>query len=196
MPVDFPNAPQVNDVFNTGLQSWKWTGSTWDLVATPGPTGPTGPTGAASTVTGPTGAQGIQGATGPTGTQGIQGPTGATGAQGIQGVTGPTGPSGQWDTEQVINAQTDSYSLVTSDAGKLVTLNKSTAVNLTVDSSLGLSAGQRIDIAQLGTGQVTVVASSTTVNGTPGLKLRARYSVAMIICLSSNNYLVVGDLSA
>jgi hypothetical protein len=43
---------------------------------------------------------------------------------------------------------------------------------------------------------VTFSASSTTVNGTPGLKLRARYSAATLICLASNTYLLVGDLSA
>lgn len=97
---------------------------------------------------------------------------------------------------QEINAQTDSYTLLNADAGKLVTVNKSTAVNVTVDSSLGLSAGQKIDIAQLGAGQITIVASGTTVNGTPTLKLRTQYSACTIICLSTNNYLVIGDMAS
>lgn len=97
---------------------------------------------------------------------------------------------------QNINAQTDSYTLLTADTGKLVTVNKATAVNVTVDGSLGLSAGQKIDIAQLGAGQITIVASGTTVNGTPTLKLRTQYSACTIICLSSNNYLVIGDMAS
>lgn len=58
--IDFPNTPEVNDVFTSGDQSWIWTGVTWNLVISPvvGPTGPQGPTGAASSVTGPTGATG------------------------------------------------------------------------------------------------------------------------------------------
>jgi hypothetical protein len=60
-----------------------------------------------------------------------------------------------------------------------------------------LSAGNRIDFSWVGAAtSVTFAASSTTVNGTPGLKLRARYSAASLVCISSNNYILVGDLSA
>lgn len=130
------------------------------------------------------------------GTVGATGPTGPSGPAGATGPTGPTGPAGQWDTAQVINAQTDNYTLVTSDAGKFVTLSKLTAVTLTVDGSLNLTAGQRIDIAQLGAGQVTVTPSGATVYATPGLLLRTQYSTATLICLSTDTYLLVGDLSA
>jgi hypothetical protein len=68
-------------------------------------------------------------------------------------------------------------------------------LNITVGTSLALSVGQRIDIAQLGAGQVTVVASGTTVNATPTLKLRTQYSAATLICTASNTYLLVGDLA-
>jgi hypothetical protein len=78
----------------------------------------------------------------------------------------------------------------------MVTLNSGSALTLTVNSSLGLTAGQSIDILQLGAGQVTISASGTTVNGTPGLKLRAQYSGATVYCVGSNSYVVIGDLSA
>ena len=98
---------------------------------------------------------------------------------------------------QTISAKTDSYTLVAGDAGALVTLDKSSAVNLTVDGDTNLAVGQRVDFAQLGTGQVTVVqGSGATVNGTPGLKLRARYSAASVVCIAADTYLLVGDLSA
>lgn len=32
MPLDFPNAPNVNDTFTSNGRSWKWNGATWDLV--------------------------------------------------------------------------------------------------------------------------------------------------------------------
>lgn len=121
---------------------------------------------------------------------GPEGPAGPTGA------TGPAGPAGDWSDPQTLNAKTAAYTLVSSDAGKVVTVDVSSAVDVTVNTSTGLSAGQRIDLIQLGTGQVTVVASSVTINGTPGLKLRARYSAATLICLSSNTYVLVGDLAA
>ena len=113
-------------------------------------------------------------------------------------VTGQiTGAQGQWDTAQTINAQTGTtYTLVAGDVGKLVTLSNAAAVTLTVPSGLGLAAGQRIDLAQLGAGQVTVTASGTTINSTPGVKLRAQYSAASLICTATNTFLLVGDLSA
>ena len=113
-------------------------------------------------------------------------------------VTGQvTGAQGQWDTAQTVNAQTGTtYSVLAADVGKLVTLSNASAVTLTVPSGLGWAAGQRVDIAQLGAGQVTVAASGTTIYSTPGLKLRAQYSAASLICLATNTYLLVGDLSA
>lgn len=112
-------------------------------------------------------------------------------------VPGPTGPSGQWDTAQTINPQTGTtYTLVNGDAGKLVTLTNSSAITVTVDTSTALTAGQRIDLAQLGSGQVTISASGVTINGTPGLKTRTQYSVATLICTATDTYLLVGDTAA
>jgi hypothetical protein len=44
--IDFPNSPQVNDVFTVGERTWKWTGTAWDVVVTTQVVGPTGPQGA------------------------------------------------------------------------------------------------------------------------------------------------------
>lgn len=107
----------------------------------------------------------------------------------------PAGPTGAFSNSQTIDAKTANYTLANSDAGKVITMDSSSALTLTVNSSLGLSVGQRIDIIQLGTGQVTVSASSTTVNATPGLKLRARYSGASLLCTASNTYILAGDLT-
>ena len=78
----------------------------------------------------------------------------------------------------------------------MITMSSGSALTLTVNSSLGLSAGQSIDTLQLGAGQVTISASGVTLNGTPGLKLRAQYSAATIYCVGANSYVVIGDLSA
>lgn len=103
----------------------------------------------------------------------------------------------QASTAQAINAQTDNYTLVSADVGKLVTITKASAVTVTVATTLGLSAGQRIDIASLGAGLTTVAAGAgVTVNGTPGLVLRAQFSAASLICTAADTYLLVGDLSA
>lgn len=56
MPIDFPNSPTVGQTFTSGVRSWTWTGTVWDLT-TYGAQGPTGPQG----VTGPQGNQGPAG---------------------------------------------------------------------------------------------------------------------------------------
>ena len=78
----------------------------------------------------------------------------------------------------------------------MVTLNNAAAVTVTVGTSLTLTAGQSLDLLSLGAGQVTIAAGGATLNGTPGLKLRTQYSSASLFCISSNSYVLIGDLSA
>jgi hypothetical protein len=222
--IDFPDTPSVNDEFTAGNSTWKWNGDYWALlrVAPEGPTGPTGPqgglgpTGAAGPEggpTGPTGPQGVDGPTGATGPQGVTGPqstvTGPQGPVGPQGatgaassVTGPTGPQGptgptvDWTTAQTINAQTGtSYTLVNTDIGAVVTLSNAANVTVTVNTSLSISPGQKIDLLRLGVGQVSLVASGVTIDSAQGgLRLRERYSSASLLCLSSGSFVLLGDL--
>jgi hypothetical protein len=78
----------------------------------------------------------------------------------------------------------------------MATLSNASAITVTVNGTTALSAGQAIDLLQIGAGQVTVVASGVTVNATPGLKFRARYSAATLFCVGSNDYVLIGDLSS
>ena len=145
-------------------------------------------------------ANGIKGPTGPAGADGAEGMPGEPGADGATGPTGPTGatgPAGSWATTQVVNTQTGTtYTLLAADLGKMVTLNNASAVTVTVGTSLGFSAGQSIDLMSLGAGIVTIAAGGATLNGTPGLKLRARYSGATLYCVGTNSFVLLGDLSA
>jgi hypothetical protein len=88
MALDFPDAPEIGDLYNFNGQTYAWTGAFWRLVRTSavGPTGPTGPAGLDSTAIGETGPMGP---TGPTGAQGE--PSTVTGPTGAIGPTGPTG---------------------------------------------------------------------------------------------------------
>ena len=56
--------------------------------------------------------------------------------------------------------------------------------------------GQRIDFVQTGSGNTVFSPTSSNTNATPGYKLRAPYSAATLICLGSNRYALVGDLTA
>ena len=94
-----------------------------------------------------------------------------------------------------INAQTGTtYTPVLADAAKLVTLNNAGAITLTVPAAV-FSAGQIINIQQIGAGQVTIQGDGTsTVTGT-GTKLRTQYSAASIVCTGTNTFTLIGDIA-
>jgi hypothetical protein len=100
-----------------------------------------------------------------------------------------------------INAQTGTtYTLVAADASyKLVTASNAAAITVTVPPSI-FTAGDVVNLQQIGAGQVTfaqgagVTITSTGATATAP-KLRAQYSACSIICTSSNNFTVIGDLA-
>jgi len=97
------------------------------------------------------------------------------------------------------SAQTASYTLVLADKNKVVEMSVATANTLTVppNSSVAFPIGSQINVLQTNTGQCTVTAGAgVTVNGTPGLKLRAQWSYVTLIKRAENTWVVVGDLSA
>lgn len=96
------------------------------------------------------------------------------------------------------NRQTASYTLVLSDADKLVEMNVGSANNLTVplNSSVAFPTGTQILIAQYGAGQTTVVATSgVTVRSNGGkLKLNVQYSGATLIKIGTDEWYLFGDI--
>lgn len=101
---------------------------------------------------------------------------------------------------QTINAQTGTtYTIVLTDVDKIVTQSNAGAITTTLpqDSDVAVPVGTHIDFIQIGAGQVTFAAGTgATVNGTPGLKLRAQWSAASAIKRAANTWVVIGDLSA
>jgi hypothetical protein len=90
-------------------------------------------------------------------------------------------------------AKTSAYTLATSDYNSLIQMNGAFA--FTVNTSLSSApAGTQIHLLAL-TGGVSVTGTGVTLNGAPGLKLRAAYSSATLICLGTNNWVLIGDLS-
>jgi hypothetical protein len=98
----------------------------------------------------------------------------------------------------VTNRQTASYTLVLSDADKLVEMNVGSANNLTIplNSSVAFSTGTQILLAQYGAGQTTIVATSgVTVRSNGGkLKLNVQYSGATLIKIAENEWYLFGDI--
>jgi hypothetical protein len=97
------------------------------------------------------------------------------------------------------NAQTASYSLVLSDASKIVEVSVGSANTLTIptNASQAFPIGTQILILQTNTGQTTLTAASgVTVNATPGLKLRTQWSSAVLVKRATDTWVALGDLVA
>jgi hypothetical protein len=74
-----------------------------------------------------------------------------------------------------------------------------TTISIPTDATLNYPIGTTIDILQTNTGQVTIAAvtpGTTTVNSTPGLKLRTRWSSCTLMKRAANTWVVFGDLTA
>jgi hypothetical protein len=98
-----------------------------------------------------------------------------------------------------INAKTADYSLVAGDVNKLLTMSSASTTTFTVPNGV-FTAGQQINVQRIGAGAVQIRNDGTTVLTSTGATstapdLRAQYSAATIICTSSNNFTVIGDLS-
>ena len=116
----------------------------------------------------------------------------------IASVAGSQGPPGSFGDSQSLSDITASYTLAAADAGKMLLVNSSSATTITVpaNADASIAVGTHIDLARIGSGTVTVAGGSgVTVNATPGLKLRARYSTGTLIKIGTNSWLLVGDIS-
>ncbi len=103
------------------------------------------------------------------------------------------------DVNLTFNAKTANYTLIASDVNKLVTMSDAGTLTLTVPNGV-FTTGQQINVQRLGAGAVQIRNDGTTVLTSTGATstapdLRAQYSAATIICTSSNNFTVIGDLS-
>jgi hypothetical protein len=98
-----------------------------------------------------------------------------------------------------INAQTGTtYAPVLADIGKLVTLDNAGAITVTLpqDSDVAFPIATRVDFLGINTGLVTFAAGTgATVNGTPSLVSRARWSAVTAVKRAANTWVVIGDLA-
>ena len=90
------------------------------------------------------------------------------------------------------------YAPTTADESMMVTLSNAAAITVTMPSNAtqAFPIGAEVGFMWLGVGQPTFVAGSgATVNATPGLKLRARYSVATAKKVATNDWVIFGDMA-
>ena len=95
----------------------------------------------------------------------------------------------------VINGRTGDYTLAQSDNGKVITMNSSTDMTLTVGTAVG-ATGFSCVVMQIGSGQVTFSPSSTALNGFSGLKTAGQYASATLFCYATNTFNVIGGLTS
>ena len=138
MPIDFPNAPAVNDTLTSGGVTWTWNGTAWTVAI----------------------------------------------ADGVMEVNTQVGTT---------------YTLILTDADKLVTLDNAAAITLTVptNASVAYPVGAVIGGAQLGAGLVSIAGDTgVTINGvTPGAEVSlGQWSTWALTKLATDTWLASGGL--
>lgn len=91
----------------------------------------------------------------------------------------------------------DDYTITQNDFGYFIEVDKGTAVEITVPAiatSVNGNSGASFIICQKGAGQVTVVASGSTLTSSSTLKTRAQYSVIALQATSLNTWRLFGDM--
>ena len=87
-----------------------------------------------------------------------------------------------------------SKTLAAADNGTIIVCSSSSAVTITVPASL--PSGFNCMIIQNGSGQVSLSASSTTLNNRNGSKTAGQYAILTLVHLGSDVFVVSGDTSS
>ena len=100
-----------------------------------------------------------------------------------------------------LNAQTGTtYTLVLTDAHKLVTLSNASAITATIppNSDVAFEVGDQVNLLQLGAGQVTVAAGAGVTIRSEGtkLKLKGQYATATCVKIDTDEWVLLGNTAA
>lgn len=185
MAIDFPDSPTNNQIYTSGGRSWIWNGSSWVAYTT--------------TITSDLIANGtITSAMIANGTIA----TADIAANAITSSLIADRSVGSTELDNLtLNAQTGtSYTLVLTDAHKLVTLSNSSSITLTIpaEASVNFDIGDQVNLMQLGSGQVTVSGGVSVTIRSQGskLKLNGQYATAVIIKIAADEWVLVGNTAA
>ena len=93
-------------------------------------------------------------------------------------------------------AKTAGYTLTLSDANTLIQMNGAYAFTVPLNATVAYPTGTQIHLIALTTGVTVSFTSGITSYATPGAKLRAAGSMATLIKLDTNTWVLAGDLIA
>ena len=97
------------------------------------------------------------------------------------------------------NAQTGTtYTLTLQDVGEALRLNNVAAITLTIptNATVAIPIDTRIDIIQMGAGQVTVGGAGVTIRSSGSkLKLTGQYSGATLLKIATDEWVLIGDIT-
>jgi hypothetical protein len=95
------------------------------------------------------------------------------------------------------NPKLDNYTLILSDAGRLVSMNATTDKTITIpaNASVSFPRGSRIDFLRLGTGEVTITLTTDKIRA-PNSSFRLTYqnSAATVVKTDWTEWTLAGDL--
>jgi len=98
-----------------------------------------------------------------------------------------------------VNVQTGTtYTLLSTDAHDIVTLNNGSGITLTIPTNAvtPFALGTKIGLVQLGAGQVTVAGAGVTIRSTGGkLKITGQYSKAVLEKVATDTWVLSGDIA-
>jgi hypothetical protein len=93
-------------------------------------------------------------------------------------------------------AKTAGYTFVLSDASTLVQMNGAYAFTVPLNATVAYPTGTQIHLIALTTGVTVAFTAGITSYATPGAKIRAAGSMATLIKLDTNTWVLAGDLIA
>jgi hypothetical protein len=93
-----------------------------------------------------------------------------------------------------------SYTLGLADAGKMIGINNASAITVTIptNASVSIPVNTRVDILQVGAGQISFSPASGVTLNSKGTrrKITGQYSAATVIKTDTNTWVLIGDIAA
>ena len=99
-----------------------------------------------------------------------------------------------------LDRKTADYTLVLTDAGKVIEINSGSSENVTIppNSSVAFPTGTQIVIVRLGAGAVVIVEGSGVTTRSDGdkAKIKSQYSSCVLIKHETNEWYILGNLDS